>query len=313
VDASPSSDPAHPLTGTRRRSAARLVVWTLIGLSAAVALIVTRAQRGQARQTPDPQALIPFDAAVRTGALGNERRHYTSKPITREQVASLDRARMLAFYKALFSNAADFTLFMAGAFQVDQAVPLLARYVGTLPSTGRRTSQVRDVGLRFPDGMERAGRSGREPRSHAVISFFADPPPEPAEQQRVVAATDVLEIGLRDILREQLGQTYSVSVILASRATARCRLHRRGLRREPGECRRDDRGCPRGTGAAAAERADARSDDPRQGGSPARPRNRDAAERLLDEEPAGRALPRIRPRRAARAIAANRRGDAGRA
>ena len=78
--------------------------------------------------------------------------HYASKPLTRERVASLDRARMLAFYKARFSNAADFTVFMAGAFQPDQAIPLLARYVGTLPSTGRRTSQARDVGLRVPLG-----------------------------------------------------------------------------------------------------------------------------------------------------------------
>ena len=71
MDASPSTDPAKPSPGTHRRSAARLVVWTLIGLAAAVALIVALAHRGQARQTLDPQALIPFDAAVRTGALAN--------------------------------------------------------------------------------------------------------------------------------------------------------------------------------------------------------------------------------------------------
>jgi zinc protease len=32
------------------------------------------------------------------------------------------------------------------------------------------------------------------------------------EQERISAATDVLEISLRDILREELGQTYTVSV-----------------------------------------------------------------------------------------------------
>jgi zinc protease len=35
------------------------------------------------------------------------------------------------------------------------------------------------------------------------------------EQERVIAATDVLEIALRDILREELGQTYTVSADLS--------------------------------------------------------------------------------------------------
>jgi zinc protease len=48
-----------------------------------------------------------------------------------------------------------------------------------------------------------------------VISYFADPSEDPLEQERVIEATTVLEIALRDILREELGQTYTVSVGLA--------------------------------------------------------------------------------------------------
>jgi zinc protease len=152
----------------------------------------------------------------------NSSGHYTSQPLTRERVAVLDRAKMLAFYKARFSNAADFTLFMVGTFRPDQAIPLLARYVGTLPSTGHRTSAARNVGLQFPEGVKRAQVAlGREPRSQAVISFFADPPPDPGEQERLAAAAVVLEIALRDILREQLGQTYNVSVNVAQRLPLR--------------------------------------------------------------------------------------------
>src|SRR5574339_382921 len=54
-----------------------------------------------------------------------------------------------------------------------------------------------------------------EPKSETVISFFADPPIEENEQGRVEAATEVLEIALRDILREELGETYTVSVNLS--------------------------------------------------------------------------------------------------
>ena len=84
---------------------------------------------------------------------------------------------MLAFYKARFCNAADFTFFMVGAFKVDEAMPLLARYVGGLPSTGQPASNFTDVGIHFPPrARRRTVEKGREPQGQTVISFFADPP-----------------------------------------------------------------------------------------------------------------------------------------
>jgi zinc protease len=143
--------------------------------------------------------------------------HYTSKPLTPERVNSLDRAKMVQFYRQRFANAADFTFFMVGAFKIDEAMPLLQRYVGGLPSTGTATSTFKDVGILFPSSPQKATvEKGREPKSETVISFFADPPgDDPMEQERTLAATDVLEIALRDILREELGQTYTVSVDLS--------------------------------------------------------------------------------------------------
>ena len=147
----------------------------------------------------------------------NTSNHYTSKPLTLDRVNALDRAKMAGFYHQRFSNAADFTFFMVGAFKIDEALPLLARYVGGLPSTGKQTSDFKDLGITFPSGTQKLKvERGREPKSSTVISFFADPPGnDPLEQERVLAATDVLEIALRDILREELGQTYTVSADLA--------------------------------------------------------------------------------------------------
>jgi zinc protease len=146
----------------------------------------------------------------------NSSSHYTAEPLTAEDIAALDRSKMLSFYRARFANAADFTFFMVGTFELDSAIPLLARYVGTLPSTGKKTAEFKDIGIRFPSKVitERVEK-GREPQSRTVISFFADPSPDPVEQERVGAATTVLETALRDTLREELGQTYTVSVGLA--------------------------------------------------------------------------------------------------
>ncbi|MBI4485824.1 MAG: insulinase family protein, partial [Acidobacteria bacterium] len=139
--------------------------------------------------------------------------HYTSQPLTPGRIAALDRGKMLAYYRDRFANGADFTFFMVGAFKVDQVVPLLARYVGSLPSTGSATSTFKDIGIHFPDTVKRAVvEKGREPKSQTVISFFADPARDPVEQEKLRAAALVLQTALRDILREDLGQTYSVSV-----------------------------------------------------------------------------------------------------
>ncbi len=148
--------------------------------------------------------------------------HYTAQPLTAERIATIDRRKMVAFYHERFSNAADFSFFMVGAFKVDAVLPVLAQYVGSLPSTGTKTSQFKDVGLCFPKTVQRARvEKGREPRGQTVLSFFADPGTDPAEQENVAAASTVLQTALRDILREELGQTYNVSVGLDQRLPQR--------------------------------------------------------------------------------------------
>src|SRR5262249_45497257 len=101
----------------------------------------------------------------------NTSNHYTAQPLTIEGVAGLDRLKMLSFYHERFSNAADFTFFMVGTFKLDDAISLLAQYVGGLPSNERRTSQFKDVGIHFPDVVQRVRvEKGREPRGQTVIS-----------------------------------------------------------------------------------------------------------------------------------------------
>ena len=146
----------------------------------------------------------------------NTSNHYTSQPLTAERIAAIDRQKMLAFYRARFANAADFTLFMVGTFDVDAAIPLLGQYVGSLPSTGKKTAEFKDVGIMFPATVQRVKvERGREPRGQTVLSFYANPSADPGEQENVAAAVTVLQTALRDILREELGQTYSVSVGLS--------------------------------------------------------------------------------------------------
>jgi zinc protease len=146
----------------------------------------------------------------------NSSGHCTSRPLTPERVQALDREAMTAFYRDRFANAADFTFFMSGAFSVSDVLPLVARYVGSLPSAGTGVSEYADLRIRFPESNQQVRvEKGREPRAQTVISFFADPAPTPLEQEHALAAATVLNIALRDALREELGQTYTVGVGLS--------------------------------------------------------------------------------------------------
>jgi zinc protease len=143
--------------------------------------------------------------------------HYTAKPFKPEDVPALDLNAMRSFYGARFANAADFTYFFVGAFTVDEITPLLEKWVASLPSTGKKTSAARDMGIKFPAAVVKEDvKKGKEPVSQTVLSFFADPGLDEMELHRARAAASVLNIRLRDILREELGGTYGVSVGFSS-------------------------------------------------------------------------------------------------
>ncbi len=143
----------------------------------------------------------------------NTSNHYSATELTPADVPTLNLETMRRFYHARFSNAADETYFFVGAFTVDEITPLIEKWVASLPSTGKRSSAARDMGVRFPTSvMKEEVKKGKEPASQTVLTFFADPGFDEFEMHRVRAATSVLTIRLREILREEMGGTYGVGV-----------------------------------------------------------------------------------------------------
>ncbi len=144
----------------------------------------------------------------------NTSNHYSAQPLTMADVPKLNLDTMRSFYNARFGNAADFTYFFVGAFTEAEITPLLEKWVASLPSTGKKTSAARDMGVKFPAAVvkEEVKKGKRAGRARRVLSFFADPGFDEFEMHRARAAAAVLNIRLREILREELGGTYGVSV-----------------------------------------------------------------------------------------------------
>jgi zinc protease len=94
--------------------------------------------------------------------------------------------------------------------------PLVERYLGGLPSTGRKET-FKDVGITPPKGVvEKTVRKGVEPKAQTVM-FFTGPFQTSREERFTLSMLgQLLEIKLREELREQLGGTYSVGVSASS-------------------------------------------------------------------------------------------------
>ncbi len=138
--------------------------------------------------------------------------HPRRRPPTVELYGEMDLEKSFGFYQDRFADASDFSFVLVGSFEPDSLRPLVETYLGGLPSIGRVESW-RDVGISPPTGVVRkAVRRGVEPRSQTVIMFTGEWQYGRREHYAMRALADVMEIRLRERLREALGGTYSVSV-----------------------------------------------------------------------------------------------------
>lgn len=133
-------------------------------------------------------------------------------PPTSATYAKMNLGESMAFYRARFANASDFTFLIVGNIDTTVLKPLIERYIGGLPSSNTHQAW-RDVGIDFARGViHRDVRRGAEPKSNTDIIFTGPLTFTRHAVYELQALEDVLEIRLRERLREQLGGTYGVNV-----------------------------------------------------------------------------------------------------
>jgi zinc protease len=120
--------------------------------------------------------------------------------------------RSLEIYKERFSNARGWTFFIVGSFDVAKLKPLIATYLGTLPSTNTPSPSFKDLGVRPVKGVvKKEIKKGNEPQSLIDITFTGEAPYSDEEQMKLVTLVEVLNIKLIETLREELGSVYGVN------------------------------------------------------------------------------------------------------
>jgi zinc protease len=144
--------------------------------------------------------------------------HWMFRPDTVELVQSLKKDEIEAAYRQMFDDASEWTFFMVGNVDAARHVPLVAKWLGSIPTTSATPKTTgapawQELPLRFPEGeRKRMVRKGIEDQSRTLFTFAADARLDPQAEFEIDAAADLLEIKLREKLREELGETYGVGV-----------------------------------------------------------------------------------------------------
>ncbi len=138
--------------------------------------------------------------------------HFRRRTLTLDLVDELSMGRAEAVYADRFADMGDATFVFVGAFDWDDLRSLSETYLASLPTSGR-VEQYRNLEIDPPSGIEEhVVRIGIEPRSQTILVYAGDTEWSREEALTVQVAGEMLQIRLRERLREELGGTYFVNV-----------------------------------------------------------------------------------------------------
>ena len=179
--------------------------------AASFAAIAAQARALVANQNASPD--VAFNRAIEAALGGDNRRR---QPETPSSIAQWDLAKAMAFYKARYADASNFTFVFVGSFTIDAIRPLIETYVASLPAT-RAHETWRDLGITLPTGkIEKTVEIGIAPKSN--VSIVMAGPFENDRTHRLAMRTVALLLQSRlfDTIRQDLGGTYSITATFQS-------------------------------------------------------------------------------------------------
>jgi zinc protease len=172
----------------------------------AFAALAAQAKGLLSNQSASPD--VVFNQAIDAALTRNSPRRQPETPATVDQW-SLDKS--MAFYKARFADASNFTFVFVGSFTPDLIKPFVETYVASLPAT-HANETWRDRGIMPPDGIvQKTVEKGIAPKSQVAIVFSGPFQYDDAHRLALRAMTMVLQSRLFDSIRQELGGTYSIS------------------------------------------------------------------------------------------------------
>ncbi|MBR3858930.1 MAG: insulinase family protein, partial [Bacteroidaceae bacterium] len=142
---------------------------------------------------------------------------YNNHPRTiRMKVTDVDKisdARILEIYKERFANAADFTFIFTGAIDEATAVPLIEKYIGSLPSGGKKEKFVdAKVDIRKGKAKNIFEKQMATPSANVLVVYSGKMKYSLKNNLLMSITKQILDIIYTEEIREKEGGTYGVGV-----------------------------------------------------------------------------------------------------
>jgi zinc protease len=168
---------------------------------------LTRMKAYIENRSADPENAF-YDTLMVTLAQHHPRR----KPLSTAMLDQINFDATYDSYRERFADAEDFTFIFVGNFTPEKIKPFVTTYLGGLPVT-KRTETWKDIGIHYPKGIiEKEVIKGIEPKSEVSMNFTGDAEWTRENNYILQSLGSVLDIKLREILREDKSGTYDVNV-----------------------------------------------------------------------------------------------------
>ena len=136
--------------------------------------------------------------------------------LTLEKINQVKLDKTYEIYRDRFSNATDLTFVIVGSFDTITIKPLLEKYLGGLPATGK-TEQAKNLNIKTPGGViEKTVFKGIEPKASVNLVFSGSFPFSFEEKLKLDVLKEIIEIRLLERLREDEGGVYSPATRFSS-------------------------------------------------------------------------------------------------
>jgi zinc protease len=128
---------------------------------------------------------------------------------TVEDMNSISYERVYEIYNDRFSDFSDFTFVLVGNFKPEDLKPQLEKYIASLPSKNRKENW-KDVDIKYPTkGSNTPLKKGLAPQANVYMGFVIEDEYSPEKAHRVNTMASILNIMVRENLREDKGGVYS--------------------------------------------------------------------------------------------------------
>ena len=130
-----------------------------------------------------------------------------------EDIDRINYDHMLQIYRERFADADDFTFFFIGDIDIPAAIPLLERYIGSLP-VKKGSEEYKQIDLTISKGTITNVFEKEMETPNAIVAFVYHAPMQESQTNlmRVSILRQVLQMLFTESVREDEGGAYSVGV-----------------------------------------------------------------------------------------------------